>query len=116
MKITPEKSNVTEWLRVLDEASKGQRYQALFKRVYKLTAVPSRRREPVSIYKINKYTKKGDTVVVPRKVLSTGKMDHEVNIAALEYSAGALAQLKAAGCKVLTIKELTEHSKVSIII
>ncbi len=114
--VNAEKNNLKEWIEVLGRASAGDRYQGLFRKVYWLVAVPSRKRGAVNLYKINKYTKEGDNVIVPRKVLSVGKLDHKVNIAALEYSDGALRQLKAAGCKVSTIKEMVGQSKINVIV
>ena len=44
-------------------------------------------RAEVNVGKIGKLTKKGDTIVVPGKVLGTGAIDHSVTVAAEKYSA-----------------------------
>jgi len=44
---------------------------------------PARRRAEVNISKINRYTKEGEIVVVPGKVLGAGRLDHKVVVAAL---------------------------------
>jgi large subunit ribosomal protein L18e len=111
-----EKNNVLEWLETLDKASSGKHYPALFDKVHGIMARPSRRRGAVSTYKINKHTKEGDNVIVPAKVLSTGTMDHKINIAALEYSEKALSHFKAKGCRVMDIKEMISQSRISIIV
>ncbi len=115
-KISPEKANVREWLAVLDEASRGKNYPALFKRVHDLVAVPSRSRKAVSLHKINKYTEDGAVVVVPAKILSTGKLEHKVTIAALEYSSGALSAIKSSGSRAIGIKDLVGQKKISLLV
>jgi large subunit ribosomal protein L18e len=111
-----EKQNIKEWLTMTQEASRGSHYPALYKRINKLLSVPSRTRGAVSIYKINSNTKEGDNVIVPRKVLSTGTIDHKVNIAALEYSGKSLQMLKKSGCNVVSIKEMIGKQKINLII
>jgi large subunit ribosomal protein L18e len=113
MKINAEKENVKEWLAVLEKHAAERK--GIWKSVYKNMAVPSRRRAFVNIYKLNKYTKSGEMVVVPGKVLSIGAMDHSISIAALEYSAQALAKLKASGCKLMNISDMVTQSNVRII-
>lgn len=110
-----EKVNLREWLQVVDTAAKGNHYQGLYKRVASLLETPSRRRGSVSLYKLNISTKDGDNVIVPKKVLSTGKIDHKISIAALEYSTGALNELKSSGCSIVDIKEMVGRNKISII-
>ncbi|ARM75757.1 50S ribosomal protein L18e [Acidianus manzaensis] len=61
----------------------------IWKSVAELLETPSRKRPYVNLYKINKYTKPGDIVIVPGKVLGIGKLDHEVTVVALDYSASA---------------------------
>ncbi|HIH50287.1 MAG: 50S ribosomal protein L18e [Candidatus Micrarchaeaceae archaeon] len=106
MKINVEKAKVKEWLDSLSTASREKYYPELWKRVHKLTAVPARRRASVNLYKIDKYTKEGDLVVVPGKVLSIGEMKHKVTIAAIDFSEPALKGLEKAGCRVVDIREM----------
>jgi large subunit ribosomal protein L18e len=115
MKINVERNDVLEWLDVLSSASASTKSPKLWKRVHYLLAVPTRRRISVNIYKINKYSKDGDNIVVPGKVLSLGAMDHKVNIAALEYSKKAKELLGSANCKLMGIKEMIDQKKVNII-
>jgi len=69
---------------------------------------PRRRRCEVNISRINRWTRPGDTVVVPGKVLGSGRLDHEVNVAAFSFSKGAIEKITKAGGKALTIKDLIE--------
>ncbi len=109
-----EKKNLREWLDATDSAAKGTHYPMLYKRINRLLSTPSRNRRAVSIFKLNTYTKDGDNVIVPTKVLSSGKIDHKISIAALEYSAKALSELKVAGCKVVDIKEMIGKDKIKL--
>ncbi|MCL4378928.1 MAG: 50S ribosomal protein L18e [Candidatus Marsarchaeota archaeon] len=116
MKTNAERSDVREWLDVLSKAAESDRSPKLWKRVHHLVSVPARRRANVNIYKINKHTKDGDNVVVPGKVLSIGRMDHKVNIAALEYSKSAETLLSGASCRMVSISEMIGQKRVNIII
>ncbi len=71
---------------------------------------PTRQIKGVPLWRINKYTNEGDTIVVPGKVLGNGNIDHKVTVAALSYSQAALEKLKAAKCKTLTIRELSKKN------
>lgn len=111
-----EKSSTKEWLTLTAEASRGSHYAALYKRVNRILQVPSRSMGEVSLFRLNSATKEGDNVIVPKKVLASGKIDHKFSIAALEYSTGALKELKDAGCTVVSLKEMIGKNRISVII
>ena len=115
MKINAEKPEVKEWLSVAGSASKESKAK-IWGRIAELVAVPARSRAAVNIYKINKHTKEGDNVIVPGKVLSTGKMDHKIRIAALEYSRSATKHLLESGCSMLDLKSMSGQKRISIIV
>jgi large subunit ribosomal protein L18e len=77
-----------------------------WKRIAKELSNSTRRRRSVNIAKINQYTKEGEMVVVPGKVLGVGELDHNVTIAALEFSESALVKIK----NNMTIGELLKKS------
>lgn len=91
----------------------------LWKRIASEIEKPARQRRRVNLYKINRFTKKDETALVPGKVLSLGKLDKKITIAALSFSDHALSKIKAAGAKSITLKELLksnpEGKKVRII-
>lgn len=71
----------------------------------------SRRNRPeVNLYRIDKHTKEGDTIVVPGNVLGNSRLNHTVNVAAFNFSNAAKKSIEAAGGKVLTLKELMEKN------
>jgi large subunit ribosomal protein L18e len=65
-------------------------------------------RAAVNLSRINRHTKRSDTVVVPGKILGTGNIDHSLTIAAFNISAAAAKKLKAAKAKYMSITELVE--------
>ncbi len=71
---------------------------------------PRRQRAEVNVSKINRYTKEGDTVIVPGSVLGAGKLEHKVTVAAWKFSETAKKKIVEAGGEVLTIEELIERN------
>ena len=63
-------------------------------------------RTSVNLSKINRYTQENDTIIVPGKILGTGKLEHPVTIAAFNTSEKAKEKIKAAKAKYVTIQEL----------
>lgn len=78
--------------------------------VRKYLIKPRRRRVAVNISKINRYTKSGEIVVVPGKVLSCGSLEHEVTIAAFDFSVKALEKIRKAKCRAISIEELIKEN------
>ncbi len=115
MRTNVEKSNVKEWIAALEEASKGERYQKLWRKANRLVDVPTRKRIEVNLSKIDENTKEGDNVLVPGKVLSSGSIKHRVNIAAIEFSQQALRGLKGANCNIMGIREMVKSEKIRLI-
>jgi len=66
----------------------------------------TRNRRIVNLSKINRYTKDGETVVVPGKVLAAGELDHTVTIAAWKFSAQAIDKIQKSNSKAMQITEL----------
>ena len=71
---------------------------------------PSRHRVAVNLSKINRYTEKNATIIVPGKVLASGTLDHAVTVAAFNASDKAKAKLAAAKAKYMSITELMEKN------
>ena len=80
----------------------------LWRRIAEDLEKSSRQRRIVNLYKINKYTDKNETVIVPGKVLSIGELDHHVTVAAFCFSGSALDKINKSG-KAMTIKELMQE-------
>ncbi|PVU74173.1 50S ribosomal protein L18e [Acidianus hospitalis] len=75
----------------------------LWKTVAEKLQTPSRKRWYINLYKIEKYTKPGDIVIVPGKVLGVGNLTHEVTVVALDFSKSAKEKILKAGGKVMSL-------------
>jgi large subunit ribosomal protein L18e len=80
----------------------------IWKRIAEDLERSTRQRRIVNLYKINKYTKENETVIVPGKVLAVGDLDHNVIIAAFNFSDAALEKINKKG-KAITINELIQE-------
>ncbi|MEM4347499.1 MAG: 50S ribosomal protein L18e [Candidatus Altiarchaeota archaeon] len=93
---------VNLWIRIADELSKSRK-----------------NRRETNIWKINKYSKDGEFVLIPGKVLGYGNLEHKVNVAAFKFSKSAEEKIKSAGGEVISIEELLRRnptgSKVKIL-
>jgi large subunit ribosomal protein L18e len=81
----------------------------IWKRVAEDLEKPSRQRRIVNLYKINKYTKENETIIVPGKVLGVGELDHNLVVAAFGFSESAVEKINKIG-KAIQIKELIKES------
>jgi len=76
-------------------------------------------RVAVNLSKINRNTKRAETIVVPGKILGSGTINHSITVASFETSEKAKQKLVAAKAKYLSIPELLKKnpkgSKVKII-
>jgi large subunit ribosomal protein L18e len=69
-----------------------------------------RSRRKVNLSRLNRYTKKGETVAVPGKVLGAGKIDHPIKVAAFAFSQQAQAKILKAKGKCLSLFELMKKN------
>jgi len=96
-------------IRYLKKQSKTQE-AGIWLDVAENLAKPSRQRVAVNLSRINRYTDKNATIVVPGKVLASGTLDHAVTVAAFSASEKAKEKLAAAKAKYLSITELVEKN------
>jgi len=98
-----------ELIRFLKKQSREQK-APIWKAIAEKLAVSKRRRIAVNISRINRYTEKNETVVVPGKVLGVGELNHPVTVAAFAFSETAKQKIKKARGKCLTIPELVKKN------
>lgn len=82
----------------------------LWKRIAKDLSKPSRNRRVVNLYKINKYARDGETIIVPGKVLSVGDLDKKVVVAAFTFSDEAKDKILKNNGTVLSIQDLLKQN------
>ncbi|MBD3312591.1 50S ribosomal protein L18e [archaeon] len=88
----------------------------IWKRVAMDLNKPARKRREVNLKRINDNTNSGETIIVPGKVLGTGRLNHKLTIAAWRFSDSALKKIKQAKGKAISIKELYDKKKIGRII
>ena len=74
----------------------------IWKRIAKDLSRSTRQRRVINIAKLNRFTKSNDLIIVPGKVLGTGTIDHDITVAAWQFSGSAQNKIKTA----LTIREI----------
>lgn len=91
----------------------------IFGRIAEDLERPTRIRREVNLARINRYTKEGETIIVPGKVLGGGELDHKVNISAFKFSQSAIDKISKSGSKIIPLqqiaKEPAEGKKIRII-
>jgi len=101
----PTNVQVRKLIRLLRKASRAYNVE-IWRDVAERLNAPRRRRVEVNVSRINRYTRAGDLVLVPGKVLGSGEIDHPVTVAALSFSAKAVEKIKSAGGECISIAEL----------
>ncbi|MEM3421776.1 MAG: 50S ribosomal protein L18e [Candidatus Hadarchaeum sp.] len=107
----PTNPQVRKLLRLLREQGKKQKAKIWLDLAERLER-PRRSRAEVNLSQINRYTENGSFVAVPGKVLSAGRLDHPVKVAALAFSAPAKRKILAAGGTPMTLQQLLEQNPV----
>jgi large subunit ribosomal protein L18e len=77
----------------------------LWKRIATDLEKPTRIRREVNLYKIDKYARDDEIIVVPGKVLGTGELTKGVKVAAFTFSESAYKKIKEKGTA-MSIHEL----------
>ena len=83
---------------------------AIWKNLAQRLDKPNRNYAKVNLNRLDRNTQKGDTVVVPGKVLGAGELDHTVTVAAISWSETAKSKIEAASGRILTINEVVDEN------
>jgi large subunit ribosomal protein L18e len=81
-----------------------------WKNVAKKLSAARRRKVVVNVGELNMYAKDGETIVVPGTVLSNGKLEKPLTIAAWRFSPAAAGKIRKAKGSALTIEELLKKN------
>jgi large subunit ribosomal protein L18e len=71
---------------------------------------PSRKRIAVNLSRLNRYTQRNETVVVPGKVLGTGEINHRITVAAFTFSEKAKQKITTKKGKCLSFFDLVKKN------
>lgn len=102
-------AEIIQLIQYLKKQSK-QNDAGIWRDVAEHLSKPSRNRIAVNLSKINRCTENNENIVVPGKILGSGKLEHSVTVAAFAVSESAKEKLTAAKAKYLSISELVEKN------
>lgn len=105
-KTNPELTKLIQFLKKQGRENKANIWRDIAEDLSK----PRRKSIAVNLSRLNRYTQKNETVVVPGKVLGAGKITHPITVAAFVFSETAKEKIKAAKGKSLSIFELVEKN------
>lgn len=103
-KADPTNEVLLETIELLEEQE-----AAIWNKVAQNLGKVNRKRPEVNISDIERNAEDGDTVIVPGKVLGSGRLTKEVDVAAFQASKGARSQIKDNG-KFMFIQDLVEDN------
>jgi large subunit ribosomal protein L18e len=105
-KTNPELSNLIRFLKKKSKENEANIWRDIAEDLSK----PRRKSIAVNLSRLNRYTEKNETVVVPGKVLGTGKIEHPITVAAFAFSEKAKEKIKTAKGKCLSLFELVKKN------
>jgi large subunit ribosomal protein L18e len=82
----------------------------IWKDVAKRLEKPSKSWAEVNIRRLAKHAKKGDTIIVPGKLLGSGTLSTSVTVAAYSFSETARSKIRDSGGKSISIPELVKRN------
>ncbi len=101
--------NLQELIRELKTQS-IKNNQPIWKRVASDLEKPNRQRRIVNLSKISRYTKEGEIIVIPGKVLGAGDLNHKLTVAAWRFSKEAKSKILSNKSKAISINELMKSN------
>jgi len=104
--VNPELIRLIRFLRKKSRENKVK----IWKDVAVRLAKARRKRIAVNVSRLNRYTEKKETIVVPGKVVGAGKLDHSVTVAAFAFSENAKEKIRAARGKPISLLQLVKKN------
>ena len=104
--VNPELIRLIRFLRKKSRENKVK----IWKDVAVRLAKARRKRIAVNVSRLNRYTEKKETIVVPGKVVGAGKLDHSVTVAVFAFSEKAKEKIKAARGKPISMLQLVKKN------
>ncbi|HDI06778.1 MAG TPA: 50S ribosomal protein L18e [Candidatus Bathyarchaeota archaeon] len=102
----PELVSLIRFLKKASRENNAEIWRDIAEKLY----ASKRRRVAVNLSRINRYTKKGDYVAVPGKVLGTGTLEHAVKVAAFSFSEKAKEKIRKVRGSCLTFQQLVKKN------
>jgi large subunit ribosomal protein L18e len=102
----PELIELIRFLRKQGKENKAE----IWRDIAENLAKPRRGRLAVNLSRLNRYTQKNETIVVPGKILSAGELDHPITVSAFAFSEKAKEKISAAKGKCLSFTDLVKKN------
>lgn len=102
----PELIKLIQDLKKKSRENKNELWRNLAERL----STSKRSRIALNVSRLNRYTKEGETVAVPGKVLGAGKATHPMTVAAFAFSDRAKSKILKAKGNCLSIRDLMEKN------
>jgi large subunit ribosomal protein L18e len=91
------------------KAKASQEKISLFRRLAIDLEKSSSNQRVVNLSRLSRYTKEGDFVVVPGKVLGGGDLSHKLTVAALKFSGSSEKKIKDLDGKCMSMTDLMKE-------
>ncbi len=106
------KTTNPELVKLIQDLKKKSRKNKteLWRNIAELLSNSKRSRIALNVSRLNRYTKEGETVAVPGKVLGSGKTSHPMTVAAFAFSDRAKSKIRKAKGNCLSIRDLMEKN------
>lgn len=101
----PTNPNTQKIIKKLKKQS-NEKGVKIWKDIAKRLEKPKRIQPAVNVSKLEKYLNKGDTAIIPGKLLGDGKITKPVTVSAKKISKAAKAKIEKAGGKYITYEEI----------
>ncbi|MBS7650113.1 MAG: 50S ribosomal protein L18e [Candidatus Bathyarchaeia archaeon] len=98
-----------ELVKILQKASR-KNCAPIWSAILQSLLKPRKHMARVNVGRIARVTRGGDTVAVPGKVLGSGKINHQITVAALGFSSTAVKRITSTGGRCITIGKLLEEN------
>ncbi|MDI6847074.1 MAG: 50S ribosomal protein L18e [Candidatus Bathyarchaeia archaeon] len=108
-KVKTTNPELVKLIRFLKKQSRENKSK-IWRDVAERLAKPRRKRIAVNVSRLNRYTEKNETVVIPGKVLGAGEINHPITVAAFTFSEKAKEKIRAAKGKCLSFFDLVKKN------
>jgi len=108
-KVKATNPELVELIQDLKKKSREDKTE-LWRKIAERLSTSNRSRVALNVSRLNRYTKEGETVAVPGKVLGAGKTSHPMTVAAFAFSDTAKSKILQAKGKCLSIRDLMEKN------
>ena len=109
MTIKKTNPNITKLIKSLKDNSYMEE-APIWKDVARRLERSTRRQAEVNLSQLNRYTSTDEFVLVPGKILGSGKLDHKIQVAAVNFSASAKEKIETIGGECIAITQLMEKN------